>query len=837
MKKTLYILALFLLIPFISATDSTDPNDYFFYDDMESGTVNVSKYVGSALSMSTTSPYNGTYSLELAYTNDVTCDNKINNSAFTSTEYSTPFCLDTRGWYTGNIANNLETGFIFDAWANGIMFDSNPGASSANLTYVDNANWFSFGQNFGDATWGYTKVCFTDGWASSGTTTAILFDKNGVNTRNESTQPRSFLDNICLHNREGSGRVTRYDNIRIWNYTAYGSNPPQEVPPSSQPYASVQVVDLYDNATLEGLTVYIGTDSNTTDATGLAVIYDFTGLNYTVDGGTNYFNVSGTAIENETVTDEVYGAFVLVSAENIINESLSNFTLLPDESSWENTTITGSTYIYLKPNAQNNVSIYVYDGNYTYNSTEQTYRNLTWLLNTTGKDTGSYTIEGLYQSLMQVNVSLGLTTTYISNHTTNVSGDIDYSDTTTDFNLYFPVMWSNYSMVTSPEGYSLSYKNVSIGAYNYTYNVTIPAYAFNSFYINILDEITQLPITQTMILEVITETSANSYSTNNGSIAFEGLTPDGYTLRYRSNLTNYSERNYYQTLVNQNYYEITLYGIALTESTPMVVSVYDTSDNPIEGANVKLLRYYVSCNCYSVVEMRYTGASGDAYFVADAYDGNYKFSVDYQNTTYFLSTSPENLIPDENDLIEKEITINLGTAYFQSYRALPNMGLQLVYNNETKALSFSWNDPSGIVTQGCLYASYIDGIDYTAVTPSCENSSTGSVFLVLNDSVRSWRYYSTIETSTTYSEYVPYSGIIDQLNNIWYQDISFGAFMGSLFIVALGLLFSFSAVGVVLTSVVGVVFMTALGLFSVGGAFVTGIATIVLGISMYLMRR
>jgi len=609
-------------------------------------------------------------------------------------------------------------------------------------------------------------------------------------------------------------------------------------PPPTTAFATVEVKDFYDNQTLSGLTVYIGSGSNTTDATGLATVYDQTGLNFTVDGGSNYFNVSGTAIENATINTTTYGALVNVNASNIISSYLNNFTLIPDQTGFSNTTTTGSTKIYLKPNAMNNVSIYVYDGNYTYNSTEQTYINLTWQLNTTGQDVGSYEISGLYQSLMKVNVSLGTTTTYISNHTTNVSGNINYSEFTSTYNAYYPVLWNNYSLTTLPTDYSLAYKNVSIGAYNYTYNITIPAYALNSFYITLLDEITQAPITETMIVEVLTDNGATSYLTNNGSIAFEGLTPSGYTLRYRSNIsTNYSERNYYQNLVNQNYYEITLYSILLSQSTPMVASVYDTSSNPIEGANVKLLRYYVSCNCYSVVEMRYTGASGDAYFVADAYDGNYKFSVDYQNITYFLSTSSENLIPDSNNLISKPITINLGTAYFQSYREVPEMGLQLVYNNVTKALSFSWNDVSGIVTQGCLHASYIDGIGYTDVAPACESASTGSVYLVLNDSVRSWKYYSTIETSTIYSEYVPHSGIIEELNNIWFQNTGYGAFLAALMTIALGLLFSFSAIGVVVVSIAGVVFMAALGLFSFGGSFAVGFATVVLGIALYLMRR
>lgn len=602
----------------------------------------------------------------------------------------------------------------------------------------------------------------------------------------------------------------------------------------SSPYASVQVNDLYDNATLSGLTVYIGTDSNTTDGSGVATIYNPTGLNYSVDGGSNYFNTSGTATENATTQAYIYGAFVSVQANNILDVSVSNFSLIPDQTAWTNYTDTGVNYLYLKPNAQNNVSIYVYDGNYTYNNSQQTYRNLTWLLNTTGQDTSNYNISGLYQALLNVNVSLGTTETYISNHTTNVSGDINYSEFTDNYSISYPVMWSNYSLVTDPTGYSLSYKNISIGAYNYTYSVTIPAYALNSFYINILDEITTNAITETMIIELISEATAGSYSTSNGSIAFEILTPADYTIRYRSNGTNYTERDYYQTLVNQNYYDLTLYGIRLDESDLLIVTVVNTAGQGIEGATVQLRRYFVDSNAYEVVEMAVTSYNGEAVFSMQPETGHYKLAVTYNGRTW-LATSPENYAPS-GTTHERTVTFNVGDAYYDSYVNLPNVDRTLTYNNNTETLSFSWNDPNGIVNEGCIYAEYPNSTRWSVLS-SCQNGSAGNVLLTLTNTQNiTYRYYANLETNTNFSLYTVFSGWVESTNK--YSFGVAGYVFGVLIIGTLAIGGSFiGAIGVVLTTVAGVIFAVALNLLPLGWSFVTALVAFTVGIAIYFMRK
>ncbi|RKZ04139.1 hypothetical protein DRQ25_17320, partial [Candidatus Fermentibacteria bacterium] len=101
-------------------------------------------------------------------------------------------------------------------------------------------------------------------------------------------------------------------DMELFNLT-YG----ESSAPVPDPYAHVQVFDAYDNSTLSGLTVYEGTLNNDTDGSGIAYFGNNDGLNYTIDGGTDYFDLSGTAVQNATVSASIYGALPIFSVLNV----------------------------------------------------------------------------------------------------------------------------------------------------------------------------------------------------------------------------------------------------------------------------------------------------------------------------------------------------------------------------------------------------------------------------------------------------------------------------------------------------------------------------------------
>lgn len=824
--KLVYLFLLGLLcLPLTFATDSTDPDDYFFYDDMESGTVNVSKYVGSALSMSTTSPYNGTYSLELAYTNDVTCDNKINNSAFNSTEYSTPFCLDTRAWYTGNIANNLETGFIFDAWANGIMFDSNPGAASANLTYVDNANWFSFGANFGDSTWGYTKVCFTDGWAASGTTTAILFDKNGVNTLNQSTQPRSFLDNICLHNREGSGRVTRFDNLRIWNYTAHGSNPPQAA--TALPYATVTVLDEYDGSALSGLTVYIGTDSNTTDGSGEATIYSPTGLNYTVDGGTNYFNSSGTATENSSVNAYLYGALPNIYVYNVENTSVLNFTI--NSTSTGNTTTDGSTYLLLPPDTTTELNI-----------SSSNYYDLLYNLTTTPKDTNDYNITGLYQSILTINATNAFSGEPLGNFTGwAYNNDTGFNQTfsTTGNTTVLYVLQGTYIVFIDVYDYSISEDNtavLNITGNNYTQ--TFDLYSENSVNINIYSEETGSLITENITVTITGNITEDIYYTATGNLFVENLTDGNYTIKFAG--ANYTQRTYEVTVADRSSQTLDAYLSSSTDTVTFTVLDFDTSQT-LEGANIIQQRLINST--WTTVSSKTSDITGRAQFTYTL-GVKYRFQITATNYTAKIFDLDPVIFTSYTIRLQQDLTVDKDIGLFD---------VNIIYyptafiNEENNTFTISISSVGGSLESYGFLLEYPGGSYADSGILANGETFTNTSFLITGATFGSfvnltWWYDSTLGGNKTYNAQFIIDGAAN--NNTFYNNNNDDYGLGTIdkILIATGFTIVFAGVltlfGTAVAGIIGALisfgFFIAIGFVSIWVA----IGTLLL-LALVLFRR
>lgn len=611
--------------------------------------------------------------------------------------------------------------------------------------------------------------------------------------------------------------------------------------PTENPYTHVIAYDLADNSTIQGLTVtWDNGKTNTTDASGIAHCYNCTGQNFNITDNTSlYFNYTGYAAENQTTVANVHGAHPLINAYDLLGARVYNYTVCLTNTTTCNTTVapSGVVNLVLYPNTTNiNLTISAWDGG---NTTNRTFINSTHLVNTTGQDTSNKTLNGLYQALVGFNVSMGVTAQYVQNFTINITYDYDsnttVSGTTTSYVVYQQLMANtNYSVLADPEGRSYSYKNITIDYLNHTPMVTLPSYSVNSFYFSILDEITRVAITDTMTIELISIATAGNYTTGNGSLALELLTPADYTIRWRGD--NYSERDYFQTLVDNNYYDINLYSLSNSESTTMLVTIQDTSGEPVENAIVKLLRYYVYCNCYEVVEMAATSYSGEALFIADAYDGHYKFVVEKNGVTYFTSATPDNFVPESSGFIERTITINLGEDYYESYRGLTNMNNRLMINETTGVMSYTWNDPGGYISSACLYVEYLDGVNYVIGNSSCGNGTTGSIVMQIPE----WRnhtyhYWAIIETNTNYSEYLDFNGWIDKFGG--YTFGQFGSFISGTVVIGMALLFSYSAIGVLVVTAVGLIAMSVLSIAPFTTTFIIGFAALILGFGVYLVRR
>lgn len=220
------------MISIVSASDSTDPTKYILYDTMENASL-LSVYYSMAnvgdLSYSTTVAKNGSFSLKLINLNDVNLDAKI-KSTIIPTNFNFPFCGDF-DYYVDTLAttSNSEHGIIWiGTWnfVSGFLPQGSTGSAAGNerrTTINSNFNSTLISGHINAAQWYHYKFCLFQGYSASGNGIMTVYEDN-VLFSNASTL-RSDLNQMALHRRTGGN--TYFDNMRLWNYTLYGENPPQ----------------------------------------------------------------------------------------------------------------------------------------------------------------------------------------------------------------------------------------------------------------------------------------------------------------------------------------------------------------------------------------------------------------------------------------------------------------------------------------------------------------------------------------------------------------------------------------------------------------------------------
>lgn len=431
----------------------------------------------------------------------------------------------------------------------------------------------------------------------------------------------------------------------------------------------------------------------------------------------------------------------------------------------------------------------------------------------------------------------GLPVTNFSIEYQQVNGSSNDSVTTTNGVVYVPISSGNWTVTINSSGTAI--QSINLSGSPYLQNYTFILLTQNTFNLSIYDEITgQLITGENFTVELISDVFAFNYSTAAGILEVTLLTPSDYTIRYRS--ATYTERDYIVTLAPQSYNTIDLYAITINASSQLLVYTQDTTGDALEGATVSLLRYFVDTNSYKIVEMAETSYSGEAGFWVQATEGFYKWSVNYQGSNRFLSTSPENIFTDT-----RIFTIDLGSNYYQSYNALPKLASNIKVNYATNSLTFSWSDPSGLANQGCINAEKLAGVKWVDAGQTCALGSSGSVVLVPgNFSANRFKYWSTISTSTNFSDHILGNGFTEFAGQLWNSlaaegtpATSLGMFLGVTLVGGLALLFSFSAVAVLIVTVVGLIFVNILGLMPFSLQFITGIGALAVGFGLYLMRR
>lgn len=641
------------------------------------------------------------------------------------------------------------------------------------------------------------------------------------------------LLNITVNNVSGGTFFNPYDspkNSHLYNATNATSYY------AFSTYSNSLSVNLTNVVNGSKITYFCMSVSNSTaeqnnctssgDITFYNVAGDTTLFYYNISNNTYYNITQPIGVFNATLTNftnSTYQSMLIINAKQLFTgASIGTFNV----TNWllTNQTTTGTLTVRANAGA-NNIKIDV-PGNFSKNTT----------CTAVSFQTAYCNISGIHDGLFKINATNRLNNSAISSFSINAVNTSLFSDNyaTSNGTVYIPLLQGyDYSFLINASGYAL--QNITLRSNTTQNNYSFSLYRAQTIELLFKDELTRANINGTVTIQMISDSMAANYTTSNATLYVDLLLPDVYTFRYQP--TGYLEREYTTNIASQSYNNITLYSITYNDSGTVRATVVDTGGTPVEGAIVKLMRYYVYCNCYEVVESGETSASGEIYFNAQFYDGYYKWSVDYNGVNYFLSTSPESLVPNDGEtMVTRVFTINLGDDYYDGFTGLSSVGTSCTYNSGNGGLSFTWSDPNGHTSQGCLNAEYLSGVHYATYANTCVQGSTGSIVVTLNNT-NTTRYVYTATLVIDGQSYQADSctGWIEPSSGNHFG-IEFGAFIAGGIIITLVMIFSYSAIAVLVISTIGIIFVSALGLMTFSTAFIGGLVVMVLGIGIYLMR-
>jgi len=311
---------------------------------------------------------------------------------------------------------------------------------------------------------------------------------------------------------------------------------------------------------------------------------------------------------------------------------------------------------------------------------------------------------------------------------------------------------------------------------DYIYNFTV--YNVNRLNITFINEKNESIVLPDKInLELISDILAQNYSTINGTLFLELLTPTLYTMRYSSE--NYSERFYYYNLTDKTLNNLTLYMLNTTHSDEITMTTYDSSGfNELEGVYIKYLKYFTSDNTYKTVGMAKSNYEGISKAQLEKNTEFYKFFLYYPDLqTLKTSTSPSYVFQDNINF--RLSTAELAGQQFENIMGITNT---LEFNNVTSNFKYEFSNDAGSDVTATLKVYKVVAGTKTMLNSAVTTSSAGTVLVpivVLNDT----QYIATAETVFADGT-EPY--IINQISYMKHNTNKFGN-MGLLVVIILTL--------------------------------------------------
>lgn len=539
----------------------------------------------------------------------------------------------------------------------------------------------------------------------------------------------------------GRATVTSYSNVSLdalvfYNETLsstdilalYNSGLGREAPftqTSSASNYSITAFDFYTASSLLNITVCDSFNCNSTT------------------NGTAYLSYPSnyTSLLNFTVSSSINGGYynqtyynVNLSAQNwIANLSQSAVSFYATEKV-SNNVLTGVSFAtaYLT-----NQTHYMRADTYTVTATKSGYFGNSASVVASPLSISTINISNMSASYLNLSMRYNLTNAQVSNFTaTFESLNYSYSETisTTNGSIYVPLIAGSWQISISGSSAAPYVFNTTLS--NGMNNVTAYTFASDSFYFSVYDEITGALLNGTAVnIQVIGLMDSFNVTTTNGTWYHDLVMPDAYTVRYSS--SGYTERFSYFVLDSNSHTDVSLYLLSSNLSTNVTITLYNQDRALVKNALIKILKYNIIDNTYSVKNMAFTDNDGVAYFDALYNSEFYKFFVEYPAGTLVLATEPSYIRSTQITL--QYVAGISGTAFFDTVFGISQ---SFVFNEDTNSFRLDFNSQSNTVSAACVYV-YATSNNNQLYDTACTNSTTGTV-LVAVDNITGTTYQADV---------------------------------------------------------------------------------------------
>ncbi len=515
----------------------------------------------------------------------------------------------------------------------------------------------------------------------------------------------------CVYSASFTIRATNYFEK---NYTDY--NVSNDLTTTLNKYAKIQAVNSYDDTLIKNFSISF--DGSTFEPLTHPTLED--GYLYTSKTGTFNFTifhdeyitskVEKSISYNQTINFSLHQAEANITVfEKVTNNQIYNFTV--SDGVVSDSTTNGTAYLNLNGGNitftfSNNISYYNISYKHFINNGSNQAFNTSFYnhkLTVAAKD---YFTNASLNNLI-INISSG---TFKENY--NISGSSIVLNLTNGL---------NYTIVVNPSEYASNTSNISLTGLNSTHTVYL--FKENSLYVRVYDEEqNKLLNWKTVNIEVIGDSLAVENSTSSGALIVEPLVQGDY--RIRTSAVDYFERLYFATVSDDSTQTIDVYLLNSSSSTNMTVTIKDEKADFVSGAYVKLLRYYLDCNCYKTVEIGQTNFNGETGLRVVFNDELYKFIVEY-NSIVYLQTTPFKITSDSLTFTiridELDPTINL--------RKKQDLIYNLSFNSNTNNFVYTFSDTNNAVLNGCLKVYKTTVRSDTLYNSTCVES-TGATIII-----------------------------------------------------------------------------------------------------------